>query len=102
MENKNVLVSGASIAGPALAYWLNRYGFEVTVVERAPMLGEGGLAVDFRGEAHIGVLGRMGILEAVRREHTNMGEQVIVDEMGMRLASLPAHFMSGEVEIRRG
>jgi 2-polyprenyl-6-methoxyphenol hydroxylase-like FAD-dependent oxidoreductase len=30
MENKNVLVSGASIAGPALAYWLNRYGFEVT------------------------------------------------------------------------
>ena len=62
MENKNVLVSGASIAGPALAYWLNRYGFEVTVVERAPMLREGGFAVDFRGEAHMGVLGRMGIL----------------------------------------
>jgi 2-polyprenyl-6-methoxyphenol hydroxylase-like FAD-dependent oxidoreductase len=102
MENKNVLVSGASIAGPALAYWLNRYGFEVTVVERAPMLREGGFAVDFRGEAHMGVLGRMGILEAVRREQTNMGEQVIVDEMGRRLASLPAHFMSGEVEIRRG
>jgi 2-polyprenyl-6-methoxyphenol hydroxylase-like FAD-dependent oxidoreductase len=102
MENKNVLVSGASIAGPALAYWLNRYGFEVTVVERSPFLRGGGFAVDFRGEAHMGVLGRMGIVEEVRREQTNMGEQVIVDEAGMRLASLPAHFMSGEVEIRRG
>lgn len=42
-----VLISGASIAGPVLAYWLNRYGFEVTVVERAPELRKtGGHAVD--------------------------------------------------------
>jgi 2-polyprenyl-6-methoxyphenol hydroxylase-like FAD-dependent oxidoreductase len=33
-----VLVSGASIAGPVLAYWLTRRGFDVTVVERAPAL----------------------------------------------------------------
>ena len=31
-----VLVAGASIAGPALAHWLHRWGAEVTVVERAP------------------------------------------------------------------
>ena len=37
-----ILISGASIAGPVLAYWLNRYGFDVTVVERAPALFEGG------------------------------------------------------------
>lgn len=42
-----VLISGASISGPVLAYWLNRYGFEVTVVERAPTLRKtGGHAVD--------------------------------------------------------
>lgn len=42
-----VLISGASIAGPVLAYWLSRYGFEVTVVERAPVLRKtGGHAVD--------------------------------------------------------
>lgn len=31
-----VLISGAGIAGPALAYWLRRYGFEPTVIEVAP------------------------------------------------------------------
>lgn len=42
-----ILISGASIAGPVLAYWLDRYGFDVTVVERAPTLRKtGGHAVD--------------------------------------------------------
>ena len=42
-----VLISGASVAGPVLAYWLNRYGFDVTVVERAPAPRKtGGHAVD--------------------------------------------------------
>ena len=35
MSTNSVLISGASVAGPALAYWLDRYGFQVTVVERA-------------------------------------------------------------------
>ena len=34
MENRNILISGASVAGPALAYWLRRRGFNPTVVER--------------------------------------------------------------------
>jgi 2-polyprenyl-6-methoxyphenol hydroxylase-like FAD-dependent oxidoreductase len=38
---RSVLISGASIAGPTLAYWLDRYGFEVTVVERAPAVRSG-------------------------------------------------------------
>src|ERR1044072_8335150 len=42
-----ILISGASIAGPVLAYWLHRYGFDVTVVERAPRLRKtGGHPVD--------------------------------------------------------
>lgn len=102
MKNPNVLISGASVAGPALAYWLDRYGFRPTVVERAPALRDGGFAVDFRGTAHLTVLARMGILEEVRRQQTGMGEQVVVDETGKRLAALPSEFMSGEVEIHRG
>lgn len=60
-----VLISGASIAGPVLAYWLSRNGFDVTVVERAPALRKtGGHAVDlFRPAMEIsermGVLGRI-------------------------------------------
>lgn len=30
----HVLITGASIAGPALAYWLHRYGFDVTVINQ--------------------------------------------------------------------
>ena len=36
-----ILISGASIAGPTLAYWLHRYGFDVTVVEKAPAVRTG-------------------------------------------------------------
>lgn len=102
MQKRNVLISGASIAGPALAYWLTRSGDAVTVVERSPRLREGGFAVDFRGAAHLSVLDRMGVLDAVRRAQTHMGEQIVLDPDGRPLVSLPAAFMSGEVEIERG
>lgn len=60
-----ILISGASIAGPVLAYWLNRYGFEVTVVERAPTLRKtGGHAVDlFRPAMEISA--KMGVLPRI-------------------------------------
>ena len=60
-----VLISGASIAGPVLAYWLNKYGFDVTVVERAPTLRKtGGHAVDlFRPSMDISE--KMGVLDRI-------------------------------------
>jgi 2-polyprenyl-6-methoxyphenol hydroxylase-like FAD-dependent oxidoreductase len=60
-----VLISGASIAGPVLAYWLTRYGFDVTVVERAPALRKaGGHAVDlFRPAMEISE--KMGVLPRI-------------------------------------
>ncbi|MFI8952056.1 FAD-dependent monooxygenase [Streptomyces sp. NPDC053750] len=102
LRNTTVLISGASVAGPALAYWLSRYGATVTVVEKAPALREGGFAVDFRGDAHRTVLQRMGVWEDIHRRQTHMGGQVMLDEDGREQVSLPAEFMSGEVEIFRG
>lgn len=60
-----ILISGASIAGPVLAYWLTRYGFDVTVVERAPTLRKtGGHAVDlFRPAMEISA--QMGVLPRI-------------------------------------
>lgn len=60
-----ILISGASIAGPVLAYWLTRYGFDVTVVERAPTLRKtGGHAVDlFRPAMEISA--KMGVLPRI-------------------------------------
>ncbi|WP_305015699.1 hypothetical protein [Amycolatopsis sp. WAC 01416] len=42
MADTKILISGASVAGPVSAFWLTRYGFQVTVVERAPTLRPGG------------------------------------------------------------
>ena len=100
--NKNVLISGASIAGPALAFWLRRFGFNPTVVERAPALRAGGSAVDFRGPVHLTVLRRMGLLDEIRAHQTTPKKWVFVDDSGKRRASLPANFAGGDVEIRRG
>ncbi|WP_412537893.1 FAD-dependent monooxygenase [Longispora sp. K20-0274] len=98
----DILISGASVAGPALAYWLRRHGFSATVVERAPRLRDGGHAVDFRGRAHLSVLDRMGILDEVERRRTGMGAMSYVNADGRRLASIPADLFAGDVEILRG
>ncbi|KAA9165602.1 FAD-dependent oxidoreductase [Amycolatopsis acidicola] len=98
----NILISGASIAGPALAYWLDRYGYSVTVVERAPELRLGGQAVDFKGATHRKVLAEMGILEDVRRRQTGGRDQTIVNAEGKPLAVIPGEFTGGEIEIARG
>lgn len=102
MHRLNVLISGASIAGPALAYWLHRYGHSVTVVEKAPALRPGGQAVDFKGDTHRQVLERMGILDEVQRRQTGKTDMVIVDDHSRPLATIPGEFTGGDVEILRG
>ncbi|MEU6554372.1 FAD-dependent monooxygenase [Streptomyces sp. NPDC046915] len=99
---KKVLISGASIAGPALAYWLGRHGFEVTVVELAPHLRKGGQSVDFRGDTHLTVLERMGVLDELRRVQTGGSPITFVDETGRARLRLPAEFAGGDIEVLRG
>jgi len=77
----HVLVSGASIAGLSTAYWLARYGFRVTVVERAPDLRPGGQALDVRGPA-LGIAAQMGILDAIRDRSTRLTGMSQVDSNG--------------------
>ncbi|MCP3802863.1 FAD-dependent monooxygenase [Allokutzneria sp. A3M-2-11 16] len=101
MTNRSVLISGASVAGPALAYWLGRHGFEVTVVEIAPRLRAGGYAVDFRGPTHLTVLERMGVLDELRAVRTGGSPMTFVDEHDRTLLHLPAEFAGGEVEVLR-
>src|SRR5271163_4641889 len=101
MKNKSILISGASIAGPALAFWLRRYGFHPTIVERAPAVRPGGYAIDFRG-ASVRVLERMGLLPEVQRMQTRIGAITIVDRDNKKVASMPDGFTSGELEIMRG
>lgn len=93
-----VLISGASVAGPALAYFLHRDGYDVTVVERAPELRDSGYAVDFRGAA-FDVLEEMGVLDEVREHDTKMRGTILVDEGGIETGQLPAEAFAGELEV---
>ncbi|MFI6844466.1 FAD-dependent monooxygenase [Kitasatospora sp. NBC_00085] len=102
MKNRNVLISGASVAGPVLAYWLHRHGFNPVIVERAPALRDGGYAVDFRGEAHLSILRRMGILSELESARTGTGSMSYVNSAGKPQAKLPADLFAGDLEILRG
>lgn len=101
----DVLISGAGVAGPALAWWLRRHGFRPTVVERAPAPRHGGYKVDVRGAA-LTVLARMGLREQVARHDTGMRLARFVDERGRQLATMDAALFGGregdDIEILRG
>jgi len=86
---RSVLISGASVAGPALAFWLGRFGYDVTVVEKAQSLRQGGYAVDFRGTS-MEVLRRMGLLEVVKAEATEMGDMFYVNAKGKPTVRMPS------------
>ncbi|MZE75381.1 FAD-dependent monooxygenase [Streptomyces sp. SID5789] len=101
-----VLISGAGIAGAALAFWLDRHGFEVTVVEKAGTLRSGGYPVDVRGTA-LDVVERMGILPRLRDAHIDLRRITFRDGDGGEVASLHPHAVTGgaagrDLEIRRG
>ncbi|MEV7627972.1 FAD-dependent monooxygenase [Actinoplanes sp. NPDC089786] len=101
-----VLISGAGIAGPALALWLHRAGAEVTVVERTERPRPGGHAVDIRGVAR-GVVELMGLRERIREQQVDERGCALIDGRGRRLAELPVDAFGGEgivaeIEIARG
>ena len=101
----NVLVSGAGPAGLTVAYWLRRYGYSATIVERAPTLFVGGYKIDVRGAA-LQVLRRMGVHDAVAAAHTDMQGAVLVDKEGNVVNRMSGddfgHRAGGDVEIVRG
>ncbi|OBK20018.1 FAD-binding protein [Mycobacterium asiaticum] len=81
----SILVSGASVAGLATAYWLGRHGYSVTVVERHAGLRPGGQAIDVRGPA-LTVLDRMGLLAAAEEKKTRIRGASVVDRDGNELS----------------
>ncbi|MEU4197854.1 FAD-dependent monooxygenase [Kribbella sp. NPDC026611] len=102
-----VLISGASVAGPVLAYWLHRYGFEPTVVERTPAMrhGLGGHAVDLFGSA-AEVTRRMGRWDAIEAARTRL-DAMTIERFGkppveVDLSRMYAGISDSHVEILRG
>src|SRR5271166_3805671 len=88
-----VLICGAGIAGPTLAYWLARYGFEPTIVERAPKLRTGGYIIDFWG-AGFDIAERMNLLPEISRKGYTIQELRVVDSSGRKVAGFPTDGIS--------
>jgi 2-polyprenyl-6-methoxyphenol hydroxylase-like FAD-dependent oxidoreductase len=91
----NVLIVGAGIAGPTLAYWLQRAGYEPTLVERSPELRRGGYLIDFWG-AGFEVADKMGIVPEVIRRGYQLREVRQVGDDGHRITAFdPELFVRG-------
>src|ERR1700722_20250163 len=101
MKQRTVLISGAGVAGPTLAYWLSRSGFEPTVVERSEGQRSSGNPVDVRGEA-MEVAERMGVLPRLREAATSVSCLAFVTAYGRTLARLAVGRTDGtELEVPR-
>lgn len=87
MENKNILISGAGIAGTTLAYWLKKFGFNPTIVEYAPTLRQGGYAIDFWG-AGFDVAERMDIVPDLQKADMQIPQVNFVDENSKPLSAM--------------
>ncbi len=101
-----VLISGAGIAGPVLAFWLRRVGITPVVVERAPGIRPGGQSVDLRGAGRE-VIRRMGLEDAVRAAGTGEEGIAFVGDDGRTRAAIGVETFGGEgftaeLEILRG
>jgi 2-polyprenyl-6-methoxyphenol hydroxylase-like FAD-dependent oxidoreductase len=84
-----VLISGLGIAGATLAWWLDRRGFAVTVVERAPEPRTGGYMIDFWGPGYT-VADRMGLLKRLRSDGYLIEEIKLVKWGGRPFATIAA------------
>ena len=85
----NVLIAGASFAGLATAFWMQRFGYKVTVVEIENGLKRGGSPVDIK-DGTVDIMARMSLLEQIQAVSLKPKAVNFVDAGGVRLAKMPA------------
>lgn len=90
-----VLISGAGIAGPTLAWFLAKSGTPVTIVEKADAILAHGQSIDLKGSARM-VIKKMGLMDEVRRLHTTEKGTQFIDGQGRPFAPLLISDKNGE------
>jgi 2-polyprenyl-6-methoxyphenol hydroxylase-like FAD-dependent oxidoreductase len=83
-----VLISGAGVAGPTLAFFLAKTGARITVVEKSPSLLPHGQNVDMKGSA-LSVIKKMGLMDQVRRFNTTERGTQFISPEGRPFAPFP-------------
>jgi 2-polyprenyl-6-methoxyphenol hydroxylase-like FAD-dependent oxidoreductase len=76
-----IIINGAGIAGPTLAYWLREAGHQVLLVEAAPQFRRGGYVIDFWGVGY-DIADKMGLLPRIRELGYQVREARLVDRHG--------------------
>ncbi|RFS16797.1 FAD-dependent monooxygenase [Emticicia sp. C21] len=71
LKDKKVLISGASFAGLSTAYWMNKLGYQVTIVEIGNGLKRGGTPVNIEQDT-VGTVKRMGLFESIKANRISM------------------------------
>jgi 2-polyprenyl-6-methoxyphenol hydroxylase-like FAD-dependent oxidoreductase len=84
LTHGTVLISGAGIGGPTLAFWLKAAGFEPTLIERAPALRTAGYVIDFWGLGY-DIAELMGLAGDINHIGNHVREMRIVDDRGARV-----------------
>ncbi|MGW3344557.1 FAD-dependent oxidoreductase [Nonomuraea rubra] len=82
-----IVICGAGIAGLTLAWHLERAGWEVELVERAPAFRDGGYMIDFYGPG-FQVAERMGLRPRLLRDRYPVDELSYVGRDGRRTSHL--------------
>ncbi|KAH7114719.1 hypothetical protein B0J13DRAFT_681528 [Dactylonectria estremocensis] len=90
MAPLKVLICGGGIAGPALAFWLSKLGYDVTVVERFSCLRASGQQIDLRGPG-IQAMKRMGLEQAFRSKSVDETGTQFVDSSGRQRGFFPVN-----------
>lgn len=85
MTAQTVLISGAGVGGPTLAYWLRAAGFEPTIIEHAPKLRSGGYVIDFWGLGY-DIAERMDLIKEINQAGYHIRDMRVVDAKGTRIS----------------
>lgn len=101
MSIHKILVVGAGIAGPAVCYWLRKFGFSPTLIEKSSTVRKNGIGLDIRGSA-LDVVKKMGIYDQLCAQRTQVNLESWVNADGNVLVEKSAGYSSNDdVEIMR-
>jgi 2-polyprenyl-6-methoxyphenol hydroxylase-like FAD-dependent oxidoreductase len=105
LNSMKILVVGAGIAGPSVCYWLKRFGFSPTLIEKSPSIRTGGQALDIRGVA-TDLTRKLVIYDKICDMRTQIARGVYIDTAGKVLheeeGERAGFRQDDEVEIVRG
>lgn len=88
-----IVINGAGIAGPTLAYWLRESGHEVQLVEQSPHLRRGGYVIDFWGVGY-NIAAKMGLIPQIRGQGYHVEEVRFVDRHGRKRGGFATDIVS--------